>query len=140
MVCYDYYLTFLYILIIELNILQNIGQSWIFLVILFLCAGMQAIICELGGYFGFGTYGLTWQEWLISIGLGATAVPLGFILRFIPVPKKGFCGFNVPDISFRAIQRRIRGLPAETGPVPIYIVKIPQPVDMEDIMAGPVHE
>lgn len=97
---------------------------------------MQAIICEFGGYFGFSTYGLTWQEWLISIGLGFLSIPLGFVLRFIPTPKRGFCGFIIPEIDLKALFNKIRG---KKEPVPVYATPT-RAVEMDDIMAGPVRE
>jgi hypothetical protein len=31
--------------------------------------------------------------------LGFLSIPIGYILRVIPVPKQGFCGFNI-SLSF----------------------------------------
>jgi hypothetical protein len=121
-----------YLTLSELNIVQNIGKSWIFVAIFFVCAAMQAIIVEFGGYFGFSTHGLTWAEWLISIGLGLLSLPLGFVLRFIPMPKSGFMGFEVPDLG--TIWRRIRGSPADNS---VAVVTGTQIQKLDDIMAGP---
>jgi hypothetical protein len=90
---------------------------------------MQAVIVELGGYFGFGTNGLSWVEWLVSIGLGTLALPLGFILRFIPMPKKGFCGY---EIDIMQLFRKLRRVPAASSAAQVGKVE-----EMDDIMAGP---
>jgi hypothetical protein len=31
----------------------------------------------------YGNYGLTYQQWLISIGIGAISLPISFILKLI---------------------------------------------------------
>jgi hypothetical protein len=47
----------------------------------------QAVLVELGGAFA-GTCGLTALHWVFSILLAGLTVPLGFIMRVIPVPEK----------------------------------------------------
>ncbi|KAL0488924.1 hypothetical protein AKO1_009094 [Acrasis kona] len=63
-------------------------SSKMFLIIFASCTCIQVLIVEFGGYFGFGTHGLTMQEWI-------TTIPVGFILRFVPVPKHLFFGYDV---------------------------------------------
>ncbi|KAL0476716.1 plasma membrane-type calcium-transporting ATPase [Acrasis kona] len=67
----------------ELNIFENISKSWIFVVIFIITAIGQVAITEYGGPVGFGTTGLTSHEWILSIGLGLSALPVGYALRFI---------------------------------------------------------
>jgi hypothetical protein len=100
-----------------MNIFQNISKSWIFMGVFVICVVSQVIICEFGYYVGFGTRGLSWLEWLICIGVGALAIPLGYILRFIPVPKHGFCGFNFNPavLSPKFLLQAARGAPDTTG-------------------------
>jgi Ca2+-transporting ATPase len=99
----------------EMNILENISHSWVFLSISCISTITQVIMVEFGGYIGFGTYGLSWIEWILSITLGFLSIPIGYILRVIPVPKQGFCGFNIslsfisPRKWFKYAKRRLFG-------------------------------
>merc|ERR1712100_886856 len=45
---------------------------------------MQAAIVELGGEFT-RTTGLNWYQWLSTIGMGAFAIPVGILMRVIPI-------------------------------------------------------
>jgi len=94
----------------EFNIFSKLSQSWIFIVITVVSAVVQIIITEFGGYFGFGTFGLSWFEWIVSIAIGFMSLPIGFILRVIPTPKGGFCGLNVslPSLNPKNCFRRNR--------------------------------
>jgi hypothetical protein len=100
-----------------MNIFANIAKSWIFITIFFISVGVQVIICELGYYVGFGTRGLSWLEWIVCIVVGAMSIPLGYILRFIPVPKHGFCGFhiNLSKLNPVNLLRAARGKPDTTS-------------------------
>jgi Ca2+-transporting ATPase len=118
----------------ELNIFQNIRKSWIFLFIFFICIISQVIICELGGYVGFSTHGLSWLEWIVSIVVSFLTIPLGYILRFIPEPKYGFCGFhpNLAVLSPKYLLNVARGKPDTTGKRSASFR--PVDPDLEDIM------
>jgi Ca2+-transporting ATPase len=52
-------------------------------------AGLQAIIVEFGGA-AFKVHGLSWDQWLFCIAMGALELPLGFILRAVPVPERHY--------------------------------------------------
>ncbi|KAL0486083.1 calcium-transporting ATPase [Acrasis kona] len=123
----------------EMNILQNITKSMIFVVILLICTAMQVLICELGYYVGFGTNGLNWLEWLVTIGVSSLSIPVGYLLRLIPVPKYGFCGFNfnkklLPS-SARAEEEQAKAGGATFRPVQEMeeIVTAPSPIDLKKI-------
>jgi Ca2+-transporting ATPase len=79
----------------EFNIFDKLLQSWVFIVIMIISVVVQVVITEFGGYIGFGTHGLSWLEWIVSIAIGFMSIPIGFILRVIPVPKRGFFGFDI---------------------------------------------
>lgn len=63
------------------------GSSTLFIIILTIEAGLQAILVEFGGPFT-KTTGLTPTHWAISIGMAAFTLPLGVVMRLIPVPPK----------------------------------------------------
>jgi len=68
----------------EINIFDGFFSNWIFLVILFITAALQILMIEVFGPF-VETEPLDWQEWLICVGFGASALIVGLILRLIPV-------------------------------------------------------
>jgi hypothetical protein len=74
------------------------------LIILAFCVVVQVFLAQFGGYFGVGfakSSGLSWLEWMVSIVLGSLSIPVGFIMRVIPVPKRFFCGINIDAPLFR---------------------------------------
>ena len=52
--------------------------------VVLLTAGFQVFAVEAAGAF-MQTVSLTWKNWLICIAFGATMLPLGVIMRFLPV-------------------------------------------------------
>eukprot|EP01027_Heterolobosea_sp_BB2_P011325 GEZU01016496.1.p1 GENE.GEZU01016496.1~~GEZU01016496.1.p1 ORF type:complete len:1059 (-),score=425.58 GEZU01016496.1:268-3444(-) len=71
----------------EWNVFSGIHKSYPFLGIWALTAVVQALIVEFGGRFTHTT-GLTWYQWLITIGIASLSLPLGLIVRCIPVPDR----------------------------------------------------
>lgn len=71
------------------NIFEGLFKSYIFMAVVIGSAGLQAIIVEFGAS-AFKVTGLSWDQWLFCIGIGAGSLPLGFILRLIPVPERHF--------------------------------------------------
>ena len=71
----------------EWNVYSLGGSSSLFVIILTIEAGLQAILVEFGGPFT-KTTGLTPTHWAISIGMAAFTLPLGVAMRYIPVPPK----------------------------------------------------
>ncbi|GAB9471863.1 hypothetical protein Gpo141_00009059 [Globisporangium polare] len=47
---------------------------------------LQVLIVELGGEL-FHCVSLTWPQWIACVGMGAIALPLGFVLRLLPVDE-----------------------------------------------------
>jgi magnesium-transporting ATPase (P-type) len=68
------------------NVYEGLHTNWLFMGIIIASAGMQAFMVELGGSFT-KTTGLTGEHWGITVGIAALALPLGIIMRFIPVEE-----------------------------------------------------
>ncbi len=71
------------------NIFAGLHKSYIFIGVLIISAGLQAIIIEFGGV-AFKVTGLAWDQWLFCIAVGSVSLPLGAILRALPVPERHF--------------------------------------------------
>ncbi|KAI8562324.1 hypothetical protein RHMOL_Rhmol03G0028100 [Rhododendron molle] len=70
----------------KINIFRGMFSSWIFVVVMVSTVVFQAIIVEFLGDFA-STVPLSWQFWLLSIGLGAVSMPIAVVLKCIPVEK-----------------------------------------------------
>jgi P-type Ca2+ transporter type 2C len=64
--------------------IRSMSQSPMFLMVIFFTVFAQWVIVEYGGDFT-QTYPLSWQEWRITVGMGAMSLPVGFFMRLIPV-------------------------------------------------------
>ena len=71
------------------NVFKGLHRSPIFLTIVVLCCGLQVVIVQFGGA-AFKVAPLTWDQWLFCIGIGLISLPLGVVLRTIPVPTRHF--------------------------------------------------
>jgi magnesium-transporting ATPase (P-type) len=78
----------------ELNMLEGMNGNWIFLAVSIVTILCQLFLIEVGGDF-VKTSPLTLSQWFITIGLGALAIPVGILMRFIPVVED-------PDSFFTA--------------------------------------
>ena len=68
------------------NVFKGLYKNPIFIVVMIVSVAIQAIVVEFGGA-AFKTVGLSWDQWLFCIGVGALELPLGFIIRALPVPN-----------------------------------------------------
>merc|ERR1712166_1014151 len=68
----------------EFNVFAKFFDSPWFTIILIFTAALQCFMVEVGGDF-VGTNGLEWRGWLITIAIGALAIPVGFLTRLINV-------------------------------------------------------
>merc|ERR1712166_752618 len=68
----------------EMNVFSKFFDSPWFSLILIFTAALQCFMVEVGGDF-VGTNGLEWRGWLITIAIGALAIPVGFLTRLINV-------------------------------------------------------
>jgi hypothetical protein len=72
--------------------LKDIHKNYIFFIVTIITIGCQIFLIEVGGEF-VKTSHLTMNQWLVTIGLGAIGLPVGVLMRFIPVkddPKSFF--------------------------------------------------
>lgn len=70
----------------EINILDGFTHSPIAIAVIVVIVVMQAIIVEVGGEV-MSTTGLSFAQWCICIGLGGLSIPVGYILRVIPIGR-----------------------------------------------------
>ena len=68
-------------------VFTNLHREPIFILIIIISMGMQAIIVELGGEFTKCT-GLVGMHWLYTIAMALITFPLGVVMRFLPVCDK----------------------------------------------------
>lgn len=68
---------------LSLNVFANITHDWIFLLVQSLVILGQFLIVTFGGI-AFRTTPLTFQQWMITIGIGSLSLPVGLIIRMIP--------------------------------------------------------
>jgi magnesium-transporting ATPase (P-type) len=68
------------------NFLDGIMNNYIFLYVSIFTVLAQIFLIEVGGTF-VKTTSLTLNQWLITIALGAIGLPVGMLMRFIPVKE-----------------------------------------------------
>jgi P-type Ca2+ transporter type 2C len=68
------------------NPLRSMTESPMFLCVIFFTVVAQWLIVEFGGEFT-QTYPLSFEEWRITAALGAVSIPLGWLMRQIPVSE-----------------------------------------------------
>ncbi|KAI3739750.1 hypothetical protein L2E82_30161 [Cichorium intybus] len=68
----------------KINVLRGIFDSWVFMLVMICTVTFQIIIVELLGTFA-ATVPLSWDLWLASVLLGSLSMPVGAILKCIPV-------------------------------------------------------
>ncbi|GJN02357.1 hypothetical protein PR202_ga19698 [Eleusine coracana subsp. coracana] len=76
----------------EINIFKGISENRLFIFIIALTVIIQAIIVQFLGKFA-STVSLSWQLWLVSIGLASFSWPLAIVGKLIPVPDRPFVDF-----------------------------------------------
>jgi hypothetical protein len=84
----------------EKNMFEGVFTNYIFILVTLISIGCQIFLIEVGGDF-VRTSPLTINEWLITIGLGAITIPLGFLQRFIPIKEdpNSFFDNNVHQVA-----------------------------------------
>ncbi|KAI9120516.1 hypothetical protein K1719_007549 [Acacia pycnantha] len=70
----------------DINIFRGMFESWIFLAVVFSSVAFQAVIVEFLGAFA-STVPLNWQLWVLSVLIGVVSLPVGAILKCIPVER-----------------------------------------------------
>lgn len=66
--------------------IRALGQSQMFLMVIFFTVAAQFLIVEYGGSFT-QTHPLDFDEWKFTVLLGAGSIPVGFVMRLIPVAE-----------------------------------------------------
>jgi Cation transporting ATPase, C-terminus len=66
--------------------IRSLGQSPMFIMVIFFTVMAQLLIIEYGGDFT-QTYPLDYEELKFTILLGAGSIPVGFVMRLIPVAE-----------------------------------------------------
>jgi P-type Ca2+ transporter type 2C len=77
--------------------IRSLGQSPMFLMVIFFTVMAQLLIVEYGGDFT-QTHPLDSEEWKFTVTLGAGSIPVGFAMRMIPVTED--------PASFAGIERK----------------------------------
>jgi len=68
----------------EFNVFKGLLSSRIFLAVLFFTVTVQTLLVEFGGAFS-DTVGLSLVQWAFCLAIGAVSLPLGMLLRCIPI-------------------------------------------------------
>ncbi|GLI62465.1 hypothetical protein VaNZ11_005095 [Volvox africanus] len=93
----------------EYNIFEGFFNNWIFLAIIAITMGLQAIIINFLGLF-FKVEPLDWREWLASIAIGMGAWPISLLTRFITRNIPSCVQFEAmlpPEVDDPALQREL---------------------------------
>mmetsp|Transcript_25715 Transcript_25715/g.72045 ORF Transcript_25715/g.72045 Transcript_25715/m.72045 type:complete len:982 (-) Transcript_25715:61-3006(-) len=101
----------------ELNVFDKFFTNKIFGVVIVVTVILQVVIVEFGGA-AFHTAGLTWDQWIATILIGAGSLPLGLIIRVVPVPRMDAWGFGDIEQKLRS-ERKLNRLRAKHGHPPI---------------------
>jgi Ca2+-transporting ATPase len=72
----------------KINVFRGMFSNWIFIGIIAVTAAFQVVIIEFLCTFA-STVPLSWQLWLVSVGLGSISLIVGVILKCIPVKSDG---------------------------------------------------
>lgn len=70
----------------EWRVFTGLDKNPIFAAVIFVTVALQIFIVELGGLFT-KTSSLTPIQWLITSAIGLGALPVGILMRFIPVQE-----------------------------------------------------
>jgi len=84
------------------NVWQGFFSNWLFPAIIIGTVGGQILMVEAFGSFA-STTGLTWKLWVLSVICGLFSLPLGVIVRFIPVDFQSG-EIDIPPSTFAGAQ------------------------------------
>ena len=85
----------------ELNVFDGFFTNSIFVGVIFMTVILQILIIQFGGI-AFRTVPLNPSEWFITVLIGFGSLPLGLILRVIPVPVLDAWGFGEVEQKLRS--------------------------------------
>lgn len=72
-----------------INVFKNIHRHQSFLIIFVITLIVQVLVCQFGGE-AFKTAPLHWEEWLGCIGIALISLPIGLVVRLIPICCTGY--------------------------------------------------
>eukprot|EP00047_Mylnosiga_fluctuans_P017411 m.61258 g.61258 ORF g.61258 m.61258 type:complete len:1336 (-) comp7066_c0_seq1:118-4125(-) len=75
----------------EINVFRGFFSNYYFLAVWFITAILQVLIIEFGS-FAFKTKGLSYDQWLFCVGIGATEIPLHILMTLL-IPTSIFPEF-----------------------------------------------
>ncbi|KAM0931734.1 hypothetical protein ACQ4PT_000148 [Festuca glaucescens] len=94
----------------ELNIFEGVSRNHLFVGVVSVTVVLQVIIIEFLGKFT-STVRLSWELWLVSVGIAFVSWPLAFVGKFIPVPQT-----PLKDLILKCLPKR--KMQADEGPTP----------------------
>lgn len=68
----------------KINVFRGLLSNWVFIGVISATVVFQVVIIEFLGTFA-STVPLSWEHWLVSVGLGSISLIIGAILKCIPV-------------------------------------------------------
>merc|ERR1711991_299826 len=80
--------------------LTSIIHNRLFLVIWVICFLGQVFLIEVAGDFA-STTGQTFGQWMFALGIGFLSIPMGVLLRFVPVEDPETYRENVNELRLR---------------------------------------
>jgi Ca2+-transporting ATPase len=83
----------------EINVFKGIFTNWIFVGIIVFTAIVQVVFVQIGGNF-FSTTPLSAYQWGICLLVAASILPLGFIVRLIPLRN---CNARAPPLKYQKL-------------------------------------
>ena len=91
----------------EMNCFRGIFTNTVFLMVSMVTLGCQIFLIEVGGEF-VKTSPLTLSQWLITIAMGAIGLPLGALMRLIPIKEdpNSFFDSSRPDDDQTAVSSK----------------------------------
>jgi Cation transport ATPase len=98
------------------NPFKNLCQSPMFLAVIMFTIFAQWVIVEFGGDFT-QTRPLTFEEWKVTLMLGAVSIPVGFVMRLIPV--------NENPESFAGLETEESLVPVKKASSPLTVFVLP---------------
>lgn len=69
------------------RVFRGLQKNWIFIGVIVTTVVIQFLLVTFGGSFA-GTKALSAEQWVTTVGIGAIALPVGTLARFIPVTEK----------------------------------------------------
>mmetsp|Transcript_89230 Transcript_89230/g.174617 ORF Transcript_89230/g.174617 Transcript_89230/m.174617 type:complete len:1113 (+) Transcript_89230:110-3448(+) len=101
----------------EWNCFSGVSSNYVFLLVSIVTLGCQIFLIEVGGEF-VKTTPLTWDQWLVTVALGAIGLPVGVLMRFIPVKEDPNSFFTSQIPAAAEIDVIEPGNGVELSPVP----------------------